>query len=1514
MKLNIYRANPMSTNFHDVNRGDAIPTAEFFDKNPAPGMRIKTPDNVPGGSWDPNLRPIKEWTRHLVARAVTGKKKRKLLVLPSYTGRDIDVLKYHGVVDSNAEWVCVECEHTVSNYFQRKAEETQLFEPGMRVEYFTKYLHQYINSQEPFDFAWVDLFGNIRWTELEYFCSNRHFTMRNMRGEVPDIDIFFTFGYRNAFRGYGDICLKVVKNLITDFGDSKHPGLAAKFNIKEQILEEYRNVRNAWQEYEAQPCDVGPHDSFSRSCYMDDVIVTQIQLLKHIFIGYHGLDFTLDCYVYHDEGHHEMVLFHLSDFTPIQDDTEYFGRFAIDMMYQMGRCISDSSNEDIAKQINKYAKESKEEVNLTAEDIARWRKNNGIAHPEAMQAFNMAVQLDANLYVQIPEEDDPPKEQWVSILKSRLNLFNPWIEDFEGVKISELKNGLKISTPSSRTIFDFKSYTIRVGPETKFESENDITVSAQYLARDNRSALFSVFRLLFIGDPHLHPQLINTIDPELFTLSEPQVLAVDSWVNRWNRGERAGVIIMPTGMGKTTVSINIVRRFLNPDNYPSENIRPSVCDDRPCRMLFLSHRAEILDQTILRYSLDPKDKDPVFSPQDIGVAYSDTYNSQVKALQRSRGSWRTDRMSQLNAPAVFSTVDSLRTCLHMLDPSHFDLIIVDEAHHDTAATWTDILTHFNTDVPGIGPKYVLGLTATPFRSDEANILRLFGYNEVYRLGFKRGFFMGYLSWPEYTRFPAPRKRKKKGVRVRFDPDEKRVHQARAWKKNAGDLKTVGFCSSVIETQKWARYMKRAYNIRAEALHKDTSKDDRESFRKRFELPVNHPNSIQILFVKDLFNEGVDIPDIEAILILRRTKSPVKHFQQLGRGLRLAVGKRSVKILDFESNYPDDQALLDVAIFLDVVKRGRGGGGGGGGIGPPPTEEMIIPYRIDRRGIRVTAQNALKKAEKQQERLLLNRLYDYRIRQRMRYADIKQQPEFVGERNVRLAGWIRQTDSESPDSRRDSILKKIQMIHTLIVGYQHIGMSTDQIFERINDKAKVTRNVFDEILSCVEEGLAVPECANKIIKPSTRGRRRRNPENIDLLRLLVSRIAGSDSPDSWEQSLVGSYTALSLLSSFVGQDLSTEQLHKIDAFSNLFIQLLDRVRGSADIEEDLVPGINALNLIESFLQPSQDKMAEIVLTLRKSKPIVKPPETRRSRGRYYKQGDAEARETFFELCLDHLIEKGKIRSNDLAPLAAEWGIGYYQDPPDATTSQKHIVRNRRYQILQRLVKEAYAEPDLTTSPRRRVYKWTKKPKDVAQYGVSKYPTSKPKKKAKKRKITKPKAAQTKPQGAVVPPPPSMPFEPTYTYEPYVAPSKKQEELDPSRPLAGWTLKRRPRVAIVGGRQLNRNIKGHRAWLEGHFDVIYVPVKSRSITPAVKQIANFNPDLTVILAAFVSNDAISAIIKKLPTAALTVVRHLQKDLRSIAMSITAVRERGEAPWFVDAHSRSQRTNPWLANWWY
>lgn len=293
------------------------------------------------------------------------------------------------------------------------------------------------------------------------------------------------------------------------------------------------------------------------------------------------------------------------------------------------------------------------------------------------------------------------------------------------------------------------------------------------------------------------------------------------------------------------------------------------------RLLFVAHRRELLEQSLatFRHVL----REPAF------------------------GELWVDGQRAIEFSHVFASIQSLHsTGTAHLDPAHFDVVIVDEFHHAEAQSYRLLLEHLQ-------PRELLGLTATPERTDGLDLLHWFDGRMAAELRLWDAIdqhrlvpfaYYGIADALDYRHVPWQRGRgySVDGLTKVLTADglaARAVVKALADKvSDLGRMRALGFCVSVAH----ARFMARVFSdagIRALAVWADSSADERA--RALHDLASG---GLQVLFSVDLFNEGVDLPSVDTLLLLRPTDSPVLFLQQLGRGLRRHEGKALCTVLDF----------------------------------------------------------------------------------------------------------------------------------------------------------------------------------------------------------------------------------------------------------------------------------------------------------------------------------------------------------------------------------------------------------------------------------------------------------------------------------------------------------------------------------------------------------------------------------------------------------------------------------------
>jgi superfamily II DNA or RNA helicase len=249
---------------------------------------------------------------------------------------------------------------------------------------------------------------------------------------------------------------------------------------------------------------------------------------------------------------------------------------------------------------------------------------------------------------------------------------------------------------------------------------------------------------------------------------------------------------------------------------------------------------------------------------------------------------------------LFASIQTLGRKEHLkrFAPDAFDYIVVDEFHHAAASTYRRLLDHFE-------PKFLLGLTATPERTDGGDLLGLCQENLVYRCDLVRGIDQELLSPFEYFGVPDEVDYSNIPWRSRrFDEVElttavstrTRAQNALEQLRRVGGRRTLGFCCSQQHADFMAEYFRGA-GLRVASVHSGSESDPRSR-----SLEALGQGDLDIVFAVDMFNEGLDIPSIDTVLMLRPTESSILWLQQFGRGLRKSSDKKILKVIDYIGNH------------------------------------------------------------------------------------------------------------------------------------------------------------------------------------------------------------------------------------------------------------------------------------------------------------------------------------------------------------------------------------------------------------------------------------------------------------------------------------------------------------------------------------------------------------------------------------------------------------------------------------
>lgn len=338
-----------------------------------------------------------------------------------------------------------------------------------------------------------------------------------------------------------------------------------------------------------------------------------------------------------------------------------------------------------------------------------------------------------------------------------------------------------------------------------------------------------------------------------------QTEALESLRSLRDDGKFRALLISATGTGKTYLSAFDVRDFA------------------PKRFLFLVHNENILKAAIQSYR----------------AVLGNSYTYGLYTGNEKDGS----------ATAMFSTIQTMSRHMERFPRDHFDYIVCDEAHHSTAGMYSRIICYFT-------PRFMLGMTATPERMDDADVFRMFDYNVAYEIRLGRALEMGILCPFHYY---GVSEILVDGAPIDDDSDfndltsDERVRniieKAEYYKPHGDKVHGLIFCSSVREAEVLSNKLN-LNGYRTLSLNGDDSIDARKDAIAR--LRMDSGDCLDYILTYNVFNEGVDIPEVNQVLMLRPTQSAIVFVQQLGRGLRRTSDPdKSLIVLDFIGNYKNN---------------------------------------------------------------------------------------------------------------------------------------------------------------------------------------------------------------------------------------------------------------------------------------------------------------------------------------------------------------------------------------------------------------------------------------------------------------------------------------------------------------------------------------------------------------------------------------------------------------------------------
>ncbi len=364
-----------------------------------------------------------------------------------------------------------------------------------------------------------------------------------------------------------------------------------------------------------------------------------------------------------------------------------------------------------------------------------------------------------------------------------------------------------------------------------------------------------------------------------------------------DEGQRRAIVISATGTGKTYLSAFDVREF------------------HPKRMLYVANR-----DTILKAARESYQRVLGCDEAELGLL--------------------TGSSKQHDAKYVFASVDALRR--HMeewYEPDDFDYVLIDEAHHSGANNYRSVIDYFSE------ARFMLGMTATPERTDSFDIFALFDHNIAYEIRLQKALDENmlcpfhYYGVHEFLGDDGSRVDSAEGIsksdkrQIQYSLEELTelsrvryiIRKLEQYGSYGQQVTGLVFCSRIDEAEQLSHLFNQETNQQAErpyrtvAISGKTSPKDVENAVNRLEA-----GELDYIFTVDKFNEGIDIPAINQIVMLRNTESSIVFTQQLGRGLRKFPHKTCVTVIDFIGNYANNY-LIPVALYgnagdSDIVRK------------------------------------------------------------------------------------------------------------------------------------------------------------------------------------------------------------------------------------------------------------------------------------------------------------------------------------------------------------------------------------------------------------------------------------------------------------------------------------------------------------------------------------------------------------------------------------------------------------------
>lgn len=350
-----------------------------------------------------------------------------------------------------------------------------------------------------------------------------------------------------------------------------------------------------------------------------------------------------------------------------------------------------------------------------------------------------------------------------------------------------------------------------------------------------------------------------------------QIKALENLKRLREHGGKRSLVIAATGTGKTYMSAFDVKKF------------------NPKKMLFIVHREDILRKAMSDYS-------KVIKGKSFGLF--------------------TGNIKELESDYLFATIQSISAHFEQFKKDEFDYIIIDEAHHSASVSYRKVIDYFEAE-------FLLGMTATPERTEGEDIFSIFDNNISLEVRLNEAleqnlvvpfhyFGITDIDLVDYRGIDINDLTKVSKILQINERVDFIIEKMNFYGFDGTKQKAIGFCASI----EHANYMANEFNKRGIKSVSLTGLDSISKRQREIAYLEDEDNELEVIFTVDLFNEGIDIPSVNLVLMLRPTQSSIIFIQQLGRGLRKYKEKEFLTVLDFIGNY---NKAFQIAIALNGAK-------------------------------------------------------------------------------------------------------------------------------------------------------------------------------------------------------------------------------------------------------------------------------------------------------------------------------------------------------------------------------------------------------------------------------------------------------------------------------------------------------------------------------------------------------------------------------------------------------------------